>query len=121
MKMQPRSLKKTMSDCVFCKIIKGEIPSKKVFEDDDFICFHDIHPTASVHVLLATKLHLESLNDLNDSNLAGKLLTKVPEIAKMIGVEKAYKTIINTGAGAGQSVAHLHIHILGGKFYGLPQ
>ncbi len=110
-----------MSDCIFCKIIKGEIPSKKVYEDDDFLCFHDINPSASTHVLLVTKPHIESLNELTDTDLSGKLLTKVPEVAKMLDIGQAYKTIINTGTGAGQSVAHLHIHILGGKFYKLPQ
>jgi histidine triad (HIT) family protein len=109
-----------MNDCIFCKIINGEIPSKKVFEDDDFICFHDIHPTASTHVLLVPKTHIESINNLTDTNFSGKLLTKVPEIAKILGIGQAYKAIINTGADAGQSVAHMHIHILGGKFFGLP-
>lgn len=116
-----RSQKKTMSDCVFCKIIEGKIPSKKAFEDEDFICIHDINPAASTHVLLMPKNHMESLNELGNNEIAGKLLTKVPEIAKMLGIDQAYRTVINTGAGAGQSVAHLHIHILGGKFYGLPQ
>ena len=110
-----------MSDCVFCKIISGEIPSKKIFEDDEFICFHDIHPAASTHVLLVPKQHLGSLNELTDLNLAGKLLIRVPKIAKTLGVGDAYRTIINTGAGAGQSVNHMHIHILAGKFFGLPQ
>ncbi len=110
-----------MSDCIFCKIINGEISSKKVFEDDDVVCFNDIHPAATVHVLIVPKKHIENLNALDDAQVAGKLLTTVPKIAKLLGIENAYRTVINTGPGAGQSVFHVHIHLLGGKSLGWPQ
>lgn len=110
-----------MTDCVFCKIVKGEIKSEKVYEDEDVVCFNDIHPAASVHVLIAPKTHIESLNFLNDPHVAGKLLTIVPKIAKLLGIENAYRTVINTGKGVGQSVFHIHLHLLGGKSLGWPQ
>ncbi len=102
-------------DCVFCKIIKGEIPSTKVYEDDDFLAFKDIHPAAPTHVLVVPKMHVSSLNELDDPELAGKLLLAVAKAAKLCKVENAYRTIFNTGKGAGQSVFHIHAHILAGR------
>ena len=106
---------------MFCKIIKGEIPSKKIFEDDEFVVFNDINPAASTHVLLVPKNHLDSLNELDNSVLAGKMLLMIPKVAKMLGIQDSYRTIINTGSSAGQSVLHVHIHILGGKHIGTPK
>lgn len=104
-------------DCIFCKIIKGEIPSNKVYEDEHVIAFKDIHPAAPVHVLVVPKQHIESLEALNDGNIqevvhVHKAIQKVAEIT---GVnEKGYRVIINCGPGAGQTVMHLHYHVLGG-------
>lgn len=102
-------------DCVFCKIIDGSIPSTKVYEDEEFLAFRDIHPATPTHVLVVLKNHVPSLNELDDPELAGKLLLTVAKVARMLGVEKAYRTIFNTGAGAGQSVFHIHAHILAGR------
>lgn len=102
-------------DCVFCKIVDGSIPSTKVYEDEEFLAFRDIHPAAPTHVLVVPKNHLPSLNELDDPELAGKLLLAVAKVARMLGVEKAYRTIFNTGTGAGQSVFHIHAHILAGR------
>lgn len=102
-------------DCIFCKIIKGEIPSTKVYEDEDFLAFKDIHPAAPTHVLVVPKMHISSLNEFDDSELAGRLLLTVAKVAKLCKVENAYRTIFNTGKGAGQSVFHVHAHILAGR------
>ncbi len=104
-------------DCIFCKIINKEIPSKIVYEDEKVIAFHDVSPMAPVHVLVVPKLHVESLNALDNSSLeyASYALSVVPSIAETIGVKNSgYRVIINTGDDAGQTVKHLHIHILGG-------
>ncbi|MCL4338215.1 histidine triad nucleotide-binding protein [Patescibacteria group bacterium] len=106
-----------MDDCIFCKIIKGEIPSKKVFEDKDIVAFNDINPKAPVHVLVVPKKHIESLANVDAANkdLLGKLLIAVSEIARKTNVDKSgYKVVANNGEGAGQLVLHLHFHILGG-------
>jgi histidine triad (HIT) family protein len=103
------------SDCIFCKIAKGEIPSKKIFEDDDFIVFHDIKPIAPVHFLIVPKAHIESLLDAqaNHQALLGKALLMAPNLALEQGL-KGFRTMINTGREGGQEVFHLHIHIFGG-------
>ena len=93
-----------MNDCIFCKIVKGEVPSKKVFEDELILAFHDINPKAPVHVLLIPKKHISSLIDIKASAVAGKLGLN----------DKGYKIVVNNGNGAGQLVFHLHMHILGG-------
>ena len=105
-----------MSDCIFCKIIDGEIPSSKVYEDDKIFVFKDIYPKAPVHLLMIPKVHIESLAQIDESHtdLMGYMMTKVPQIAKEAGCEKGFRTIINTGADGGQEVYHIHIHILGG-------
>ena len=105
-----------MSDCLFCKIIAGDIPSKKVYEDDDFFAFHDIAPKADTHLLVIPKKHIVNLDDLSpaDQELMGKLLLTIPKIAQQEGLE-GYRTITNTGAKGGQEVFHMHFHILGGN------
>lgn len=102
-------------DCVFCKILEGTIPSTKVYEDEEFLAFKDIHPAAPTHILVIPKNHVPSLNELDDSELAGKLLLTIAKVAKILGVDKAYRTVFNTGASAGQSVFHVHAHILAGR------
>lgn len=104
-----------MSDCLFCKIAKKEIPSSVVYEDEDMFCFKDINPAAPVHLLLIPHEHLDSLADAETKHqtLLGKMMLKVPEIAKANGLTNGFKTQINTGKGGGQEVFHLHIHILG--------
>ncbi|HTH94238.1 MAG TPA: histidine triad nucleotide-binding protein [Rhodocyclaceae bacterium] len=105
-----------MSDCIFCKIIEGKIPSKKVYEDDDILAFHDINPHAPVHVLVIPKQHIETLSDCGQEHAAilGKLFVKVGEIAAGLGLKDGFRTIVNTGRVGGQEVYHLHAHILGG-------
>lgn len=107
-----------MEDCVFCKIIKGEIPSKKVYEDDDVLAFYDINPIAKVHILVIPKMHIKSLQEIKEENkdLLFHLLGKINEVAKIVGVDKTgYRVISNIGKDAGQAVKHLHFHILGGE------
>lgn len=105
-----------MDDCLFCKIVKGEIPSAKVYEDDDVLAFKDINPRAPVHFLLIPKKHITSLAHATaeDAELLGKMINMVPKLAKEQGCVNGFRTIINTGVDGGQEVAHLHIHILGG-------
>lgn len=106
-----------MNNCIFCKIIKGEIPAKKVYEDDNIIAFDDINPKADVHILVVPKKHIGSLIEISqsDKDLLGELIFKISEIAKKIGLDKGgYKVIANNGNGSGQIVFHLHFHLLGG-------
>lgn len=109
-----------MSDCLFCKIVAGEIPSDKVYEDDLIYVFKDINPKAAVHLLAIPKIHIESLEQLTDEHqsLIGHIMLRLPELASSQGLDDGFRTIINTGPGGGQEVGHLHIHLLGGQ--GLP-
>lgn len=106
-----------MDDCLFCKIIANEIPSSKVYEDDELFAFKDLYPKADVHILVIPKLHIESLDDLTNDhqNLVSKMILKLPELARDQGLNDGFRTIINTGPGGRQEVGHLHMHILGGK------
>jgi histidine triad (HIT) family protein len=106
-----------MDDCLFCKIIANEIPSSKVYEDDELFAFKDLYPKADVHILVTPKLHIESLDGLTSDhqNLIAKMMLKLPELARDQGLKDGFRTIINTGPGGGQEVGHLHMHILGGK------
>ena len=99
-------------DCIFCKIIKGDFNTEFVYENEYVVVFKDINPKAPVHLLVVPKVHVASLNELEDKNLMGELLMAVKETTKKIGL-KSYKTLINTGKEAGQEVFHLHLHILG--------
>lgn len=105
-----------MSDCIFCKIINGDFGTEFVFENDYAVVFKDINPKAETHLLVVPRLHVESLNELNDENLLGKLMMTVKEVTKKLGIN-SYRTVINTGKEAGQEVFHLHIHILAGRIY----
>ncbi len=105
-----------MTDCIFCKIAAGTIPSRKIYEDDDVLAFHDIHPIAPVHFLIIPKAHLVSLAECEASHqaLLGKMMALAPKLAKEQGLTDGFRTMINTGKGGGQEVFHLHIHIFGG-------
>jgi histidine triad (HIT) family protein len=111
-------------DCLFCKIVSGAIPAKKVFEDDRAIAFYDIHSQAPVHVLIVPKQHYASLAQVSaspeDESLLGYLLTVVNRIAIDEGLKNGYRTVINTGSDGGQTVGHLHLHLLGGRPMGWP-
>ena len=102
-------------DCIFCKIINGTIPAKKIYEDADFIAFHDIKPMVKVHFLIVPKLHVETLKDCDESHqaLLGKALLLAPKLAAEQGLA-GFKTLINTGREGGQEVFHIHVHVLGG-------
>ncbi len=105
-------------DCIFCKIVSGEIPTEKIYEDDEVVAFRDIHPKAPTHVLLIPRRHIEKLSDLQpeDAELAGRLLLAVKKVAAVAGVDQnGFRVIVNNGRFAGQEVFHLHFHILGGK------
>lgn len=105
-----------MSDCLFCNIAAGKIPSNKIYEDDDCFAFDDINPEAKVHTLIVPKQHFSSLNNQVPVDVLGALLARVPEVAALKGIkEGGYRVVINTGSDAGQVVSHLHIHILGGE------
>ena len=105
------------NDCIFCKIIKGEIPSAKVHEDDKMLVFKDIEPKAKVHLLAVAKTNFKILAEADDAGrgLVVYMLFKIPGIERKNGCENGYRLVINQGADAGQTVFHLHIHILGGE------
>ncbi len=104
------------ADCLFCKIIAGNIPATTLYEDDDVIVFNDIKPMAKIHFLIVPKLHLESLNscDVSHQQLLGKMLLLAPKLAAELGLQ-GFKTLINTGREGGQEVFHIHIHVFGGR------
>ena len=107
-----------MDNCIFCKIIRGEIPSQPVAEGDDWIAIRDIAPAAPVHVLVIPRKHVDSVAALEDGDagLAGALLLAARDVARKEGVaESGYRTVINTGGHGGQTVAHLHVHVIGGR------
>jgi histidine triad (HIT) family protein len=106
-----------LEDCVFCKIIAGKIPCNKVYEDEDILAFHDIHPAAPVHFIVIPKLHIASLAevDLGHQMLLGKMLALASKLAIAQGCGDGWRTIINTGRIGRQEVYHLHIHIIGGN------
>lgn len=110
-----------MDDCIFCKIVNGVIPSEKVYEDGRVFAFKDINPAAPVHVLIVPKEHIESVNDLNPENAAimGEIHLAAAKIAEELGIaDKGYRLINNCGLDAGQTVLHLHYHLLGGRNLG---
>ena len=104
-------------DCIFCKIINGEVPSEKVYENDSVYAFEDINPVSPVHVLVIPKLHVKNINELTQENskVMSEVFLAVKEVAKIKGLEKGYRVIINNDKAGGQVVWHLHIHVLGGK------
>ena len=102
-----------MSDCIFCKIINGDFGTEFVYEDENAVVFKDINPKANIHLLVVPRVHVESLNELDDEKLLGKLMMIVKKVTKQLDI-KSYRTVINTGKEAVQEVFHLHIHILSG-------
>ena len=102
-----------MEDCIFCKILSGQFGTEFVYENEDAVVFKDINPKADTHLLVVPRIHVESLNELNDEALLGRLMMTVKKAAQKAGL-KSYRTVINTGKEAGQEVFHLHIHILSG-------
>jgi histidine triad (HIT) family protein len=105
-----------MSECVFCRICRGELPSSKLYEDDEVLAFHDIHPAAPVHFMIIPKKHMDSLAHCvpADQSLLGKILLLAPRLAAEQGLTSGFRTLINTGRGGGQEVFHLHVHVIGG-------
>ena len=105
-----------MSDCIFCKIVAGELPSDKIYEDERVLVFKDLYPKADVHLLVIPKQHIVSLNEVDDSHdeLMGHMMRLMPKLAEEQGLDDGFRVIINNGPGGGQVVFHLHIHLMGG-------
>jgi len=110
-----------MTDCIFCKIITGQIPSDKIFDDDQVVVFRDIRPKAKVHLLIVAKEHINNLFEAKPlhEKLLSHMLLVAPMVAKQEGLHNGFRTVINTGAGGGQEIDHIHFHVLGGG--GLPR
>ena len=110
------------SDCLFCRIVAGEIPVTRVFEDETCVAFADIKPQAPVHLLVIPKVHRASLADTSaeDVELLGKLMGAVVVVAREQGLDEGYRVVVNTGDDGGQTVGHLHVHLLGGRRMGWP-
>ncbi|SUY47436.1 Hit family protein [Clostridium putrefaciens] len=107
-----------MEDCIFCKIVKGDIPSEKVYEDDKVYAFKDLNPEAPIHVLIIPKMHIKSTNEISEENSSSisNLFISVAKIAKILNIdESGYRVVNNCGKQGGQTVEHLHFHMLGGR------
>lgn len=106
-----------MSDCLFCRIIAGEIPGDMVYEDEQVVAFRDINPKAEVHLLVVPREHIPSLNELTPQHdaLIAHMMRLLPQLAREQGLDNGFRTVINTGPGGGQVIFHLHIHLLGGR------
>jgi histidine triad (HIT) family protein len=109
-----------VADCVFCKIAAEEIPSSIVFEDADVLAFTDTNPRAPLHVLVIPRIHVASLSDLEDEALGGKLLQAARTVAKDAGHADNFRLVVNNGDHAGQSIWHLHLHVMGGRQFSWP-
>lgn len=109
-------------DCIFCKIVNNEIPSKKVYEDEEIVAFNDLEPQAPIHVLIIPKEHIKSTNDISEKNsyIIGKIFMVAAKIAKEYHLENGYRIINNCGKDGGQTVEHLHFHLMGGRKMGWP-
>jgi histidine triad (HIT) family protein len=109
-------MEETVQDCIFCKIARGEVPAKKVYEDADVLAFHDINPCAPVHFMLIPKRHIPSLSDvaMSDAGVLGKMLALCGRLAREQGSPDGFRTIVNTGRIGRQDVMHVHIHVIGG-------
>lgn len=110
-----------MEECIFCKIVKGEIPSEKVYENDEILAFKDVQPAAPIHVLIIPKKHIENLMGISkeDSELMGKIVEVMQKVAKKLDIdEKGFRIISNCGPDSGQEVMHLHFHLLAGRTMG---
>jgi histidine triad (HIT) family protein len=108
--------------CLFCRIMRGELPAKKIYDDPEMFAFEDIRPQAPTHVLIVPKKHIEGLEKASaeDAEIIGKCHLVAAQIARDRGIEDGYRTVYNVGPGAGQSVFHLHLHLLGGRPLGWP-
>lgn len=106
-----------MPDCLFCRLVEGEVPARKVYEDEEFLAFRDIQPVAPTHVLVIPKAHVESIAQTTstDAPMLGRLLDAARRVAEMEGLKDGYRLVVNSGPMGGQSVGHLHIHVLGGR------
>lgn len=104
-------------DCLFCQIVEGKIPSKKIYEDDKILAFYDISPMAPVHVVVIPKEHISCADEINENNcqIVGYIFSKIPQMAKELGLKNGYRIVNNCKEDGGQTVNHLHFHILGGK------
>ena len=112
-----------MSECLFCRIVAGEIPAALVYSDDHLVAFQDINPQAPMHVLIVPRRHISTLNDLAavDDPLVGEMVRRAAALAAEQGyAETGYRTVFNCNAGAGQTVFHIHLHVLGGRRFGWP-
>ena len=109
-------------DCIFCKIVNGDIPSNKVYEDDTVLAFHDIAPQMPVHVIVIPKMHIASATEVNEGNSAviGHIFEVIPKIAKDLGLDNGFRIINNCGKDGGQTVGHLHFHMLGKRALAWP-
>ena len=107
----------TPQNCIFCKIVRGEIPAKKAYEDELVLAFHDIRPVAPVHVLVIPKVHIASLAEcgVDHQGLLGRILAVAPRLARELGATDGFRTLINTGRDGRQEVYHLHMHVIGGR------
>ncbi|MCX6537418.1 MAG: histidine triad nucleotide-binding protein [Acidobacteria bacterium] len=104
--------------CLFCRVVSGEIPAKKIYEDDALVAFHDINPQAPVHFLIVPRKHIATLNDVtpDDEPLIGMMLTRAAALARELGLaERGYRAVFNCNSEAGQTVFHIHLHLLGGR------
>jgi histidine triad (HIT) family protein len=112
----------TEPNCAFCRIIRGELPAKNVYEDEDVFAFEDIHPQAPTHVLVIPKRHIAGMKEAEatDAEIIGRCHLAAATIARQRNIEKGYRTVLNVGPGAGQSVFHLHVHLLGGRTLSWP-
>jgi histidine triad (HIT) family protein len=111
------------TQCLFCRIVSGEIPAKKLFEDDAVVAFHDITPQAPSHVLVIPRKHIPSLDDMTDADAGtiGETVLRATKIARELHLEEdGYRLVVNNGPGAGQTVFHIHFHLLGGRPFGWP-
>ena len=113
----PNAMFSSMTDCLFCKIIRGEIPARKVHEDEHTLAFEDISPQAPTHVLIVPKKHIRGLQEAEaeDAELIGHLHLAAAKIGRQRGIEEGYRTVLNVGPKSGQSVFHLHLHLIGGR------
>lgn len=109
-------------DCLFCKIVSGEIPATRLFEDEQVLAFADLHPQAPVHILLIPKQHFGSLDHTtgDDAGILGHLLSATAKVARQNNLASGYRVVVNTGDDGGQTVNHLHVHLLGGRSLGWP-
>ena len=109
-----------MDDCLFCRIVAAKIPATVVYEDDDAVAINDVFPRAPFHVLVMPRRHVARLSELDDEPLGGRLLQVVRRVARQGGVGDSFRLVVNNGAQAGQTVPHLHLHVLAGRDFGWP-